>query len=54
MDNEVTRKIISKLNNNLAMGPDGLPIQVYKYSDKIMVEAINDIPQDVLETGVIP
>ena len=27
---EDTKKVIAKLNNGAAMGPDGLPVQVYK------------------------
>ena len=54
IDNEEISKIINKLNNNAAMGPDGLPVQVYKYGGKMIVEAISDNTRDSIESGICP
>ena len=36
------------------MGPDRLPVQVLKYGGSIIIEAINDIMRDSIESGEIP
>ena len=54
VDVDTTKKVISKLNNNAAMGPDGLPVQVFKYGGKLIIESIMDIRLESMKTGVIP
>ena len=49
---EDTKKVIAKLNNGAAMGPDGLLVQVYKYGGHFVLEAIMDIAQCSVKTGV--
>ena len=54
VDEETTKKVISKLNNNAAVGPDGLPVQVFKYGGNLIVEAVMDIMLESVKTQSIP
>ena len=47
-------KIVAKLNNGSAMGPDGIPVQMYKYGGKYVIDAICDIAQSSMDTVDIP
>ena len=35
------------------MGPDGLPVHIFKYGGDIIVEAVNDIVTDSMEQGLV-
>ena len=54
VDKEAVKKIIGKLNNNAAMGPDGIPVHVLKYGGDIILRAIVDITKESIKTGEIP
>ena len=47
-------KVITKLSNGAAMGPDGLPVHVFKNGGEFIVSAILDITRDSMDTGHIP
>ena len=49
-----TKTIVSKLNNGTSMGPDGLPVHIFQYGGNIIIEAINDITRDSIDSGSIP
>ena len=51
---EETRKVISKLNNEAAVGPDGIPTQCYKYGGSLVVTAMTDIAGQSLQENEIP
>ena len=51
---EDTKKVISKLSNGAAMGPDGLPVHVFKYGGDFIINAVMDITQSSISTGDIP
>ena len=46
VDEEETRKIIGKLSNGAAVGPDGIPTQCYKYGGDLVVCAGTDIARE--------
>lgn len=51
---EETRKIIGKLSNGAAVGPDGVPTQCYKYGGSLVVSALTDIARQSLDINEIP
>ena len=50
-NSEEIKKIISSLNNSAAMGPDGLPVNVYKNGGLFIIDAIMDILETSMNTG---
>ena len=46
VDYESVKKIITKLSLYSAMGPDGLPVNVFKHGCEIIIEAIIDITKE--------
>ncbi|XP_077862562.1 uncharacterized protein LOC144344539, partial [Saccoglossus kowalevskii] len=43
-----------KLKNNKATGPDGIPGELLKYSNKIVKQALQQMYNHILETGIYP
>ena len=54
IDYDIVKKVISKLSLNSAMGPDGLPVHVFKHGGDIVINAIIDITQISVKNGEIP
>ena len=42
------------MSNGAAMGPDGLPVQVYNYGGNFIVKAMTDITLQSIEIRDIP
>ena len=53
-DEEETRKVLTKLSNGAAVGPDRIPTLCYKYGGNLVVTALTDIARQSLETNQIP
>ena len=51
---EETRKVLAKLSNGAAVGPDGIPTLCYKYGGNLVVTALTDIARQSLESNQIP
>ena len=51
---EETKKILSKVSNGAAVGPDGVPTQCYKYGGGLVVTALTDIASQSLDQNEIP
>ena len=54
MASTLFKKLISKLSNGAAVGPDGLPVQIYKYGGDIIIEAVNYIARISIDNGTVP
>ena len=51
---EKVKKVISKMSNGAAIGPDGLPVQVFKYGGDFILIAMTNIITLSLVSGEIP
>ena len=54
VDRDTIRKTISKLSNNSAVGPDGIPIECLKKGGDTIIDAIEDITRTSIDEGTIP
>ena len=53
-EEDETRKVLAKLSNGAAVGPDGIPTLCYKYGGDMVVVALTDIARQSLEQNQIP